>query len=435
VQLIEAGLLSRQDALRERGWETSDGPLRDAAILIIGVNYWPETTGIGPYTTGFAEHLSTAGASVTVVTSVPHYPAWKIASGYEKVGPDRETHNHITVRRVRPRIPGRMTVLSRAAFEATFALRARAAAATERSDAIISVIPSLAGAGLGGWMARRRRVPYGVIFQDLMGRSAEQSGMAGKGVGAMTAGVERRLARKADLVGVVATGFSSFLESAGVEPRRLRHLPNWCHIQPSRAERSSTRAELGWADDQTIVLHAGNMGAKQALENVVQTARVAASRHPSIHFVLMGDGSRRRALEELGSGAPNLHFLDPQPSDRFPDILAAADVLLVNERATVRDMSLPSKLTSYFAAGRPVVAAVRSDGTTAAEVRRAEAGVIVAPGDPVALVAAIAALGLDSNQAGAFGARGHAYATEYLGQAAAAERSVSFAADLLNRTA
>jgi len=401
-------------------------------ILIVGVNYWPETAGIGPYTTGLAEHLAATGASVTVVTAVPHYPAWKVAPAYERGGPHTETRKGVTIRRVRPRMPDQMTAASRAAFEASFALKAHTVAADMKADAVIGVVPSLAGAGLGAWIAHRRRIPYGVIFQDLMGRSAEQSGMAGSGVAAITAALERRVARAADVVGVVATGFSSFLESAGVEPRRLRHLPNWCHIHPSRRARLTTRAELGWREGQTIVLHAGNMGAKQALENVIHAAKLAQTERPDLQFVLMGDGSHRRALEEMGRGIRNLAFLDPQPSDKFPDVLAAADVLLVNERATVRDMSLPSKLTSYFACGRPVVAAVRSDGTTAAEMERAGAGVVVAPGNPQALIDAVTALRLDPQRAAALGASGYAYATDYLGEVAAAERSVGFATDLLS---
>jgi glycosyltransferase involved in cell wall biosynthesis len=257
--------------------------------------------------------------------------------------------------------------------------------------------------------------------------------MSGKGIAAVTSAIEWRLAKGADRIGVVATGFSSFLESAGVNPSHLQHLPNWCHIQRTHRPTALVRQRLGWAADRTIVLHAGNMGAKQALENVIDAARLAQSVRPDILFVLMGDGSRRRDLEVLARGAENLQFLDPQPSDAFPDVLAAADVLLVNERATVRDMSLPSKLTSYFSAGRPVVAAVRSDGTTAAEVERSGGGEVVPPGDPRALVDAVTALAEDSRRAAALGACGSKYAAEYLGEAAAAERSVAFVVALLGQ--
>src|SRR5947208_3240894 len=134
--------------------------LANRRVLIVGVNYWPETAGIGPYTTGLAEHLAATGASVTVVTAVPHYPAWKVAPAYERGGPHTETRKGVTIRRVRPRMPDQMTAASRAAFEASFALKAHTVAADMKADAVIGVVPSLAGAGLGAWIAHRRRIPY-----------------------------------------------------------------------------------------------------------------------------------------------------------------------------------------------------------------------------------------------------------------------------------
>ena len=65
----------------------------------------------------------------------------------------------------------------------------------------------------------------------------------------------------------------------------------------------------------------------------------------------MGDGNQRAHLRELAGGLPNLDFLPPADDADFPDVLAAADVLAVTQRASVLDMSVPSKLTSYFAAG------------------------------------------------------------------------------------
>src|SRR4051812_31446042 len=92
------------------------GALTGVRLLVIGVNYWPENTGIGPYTTGLAEQLAAAGADVSVATAVPHYPAWRIASGYDRAGVQTESRNGVTIRRVRPRVPTTMTALSRALF-------------------------------------------------------------------------------------------------------------------------------------------------------------------------------------------------------------------------------------------------------------------------------------------------------------------------------
>src|SRR3954462_2695089 len=130
------------------------GALTGVRLLVIGVNYWPESTGIGPYTTGLAEQLAAAGATVTVATAVPHYPSWQIAPAYDRPGVQTEIRNGVTIRRVRPRVPAKMTAASRAVFEASFALRAHSAVTDASADAVIAVVPSLAGAALGALTAR-----------------------------------------------------------------------------------------------------------------------------------------------------------------------------------------------------------------------------------------------------------------------------------------
>jgi len=187
---------------------------------------------------------------------------------------------------------------------------------------------------------------------------------------------------------------------------------------------------MGWRSDYIIVLHAGNMGLKQGLEQVVDAAKAVPVGLP-VRFVLMGDGSQRALLEERGKNVGALSFLPFQPEAEVSDILAAADVLLVSERSSVVDMSLPSKLTSYLVAGRPILAAVRLDGATAAEVTRAGAGVIVAPDSPGDLLQAVGDLAARPDAMQAYGDAGRGYAATALGTSAAFARADTFLAGLL----
>jgi N-acetylglucosaminyldiphosphoundecaprenol N-acetyl-beta-D-mannosaminyltransferase len=171
---------------------------------------------------------------------------------------------------------------------------------------------------------------------------------------------------------------------------------------------------LGWPPDWSVVLHAGNMGLKQGLEQVVGAARHADAVAAPLLFVLMGDGNQRALLEAQAHGIERLRFVPFQPEDEVPNILDAADVLLVSERATVIDMSLPSKLTSYFAAGRPIVGAVPSEGATAREMLRSGAGLIVPIGDAVELNRVVIELKDEPERATILGAAGRAYAASTL---------------------
>ncbi|HEU4599171.1 MAG TPA: glycosyltransferase, partial [Solirubrobacterales bacterium] len=124
-------------------------------------------------------------------------------------------------------------------------------------------------------------------------------------------------------------------------------------------------------------------------------------------------------------------FVDPQPAEWFPEALHAADVLLVTQRATVTDMSLPSKLTSYFRAGRPVVAAVADTSATANAVRRSGGGLVVHPEEPAALVDAIRQLTEDDALSARLAAAGRAFASQHMDAEACLARAASFVAGLL----
>ena len=109
-----------------------------------------------------------------------------------------------------------------------------------------------------------------------------------------------------------------------------------------------------------------------------------------------------------------MRFMDGQPSGEFEALLGASDLLLLNQRAGIGDMSLPSKLTSYFGAGQPVVAAVAPDGETAQEMHAAQAGLVVAPDDPAALVEGIRYLRDEPERAAAYGECAREYAETVL---------------------
>jgi colanic acid biosynthesis glycosyl transferase WcaI len=122
-----------------------------------------------------------------------------------------------------------------------------------------------------------------------------------------------------------------------------------------------------------------------------------------------------------------------QDPGRWEELIQASDVLLVNQRASVADMSLPSKLTSYFAAGRPVVASVSPDSETAREIEAAEAGYVVPPEDPDALRGVLVSLRRRPSTASAFGDSARRYAATYLSAEASLERHEEFVLAVASR--
>ncbi|MEU5544139.1 glycosyltransferase family 4 protein [Streptomyces sioyaensis] len=391
---------------------------------MVSTNYAPEHTGIGPYSTQIAEHLAASGADTHVLAGMPHYPAWRVTEGYRGRWRMRERRVGVTVHRRRHTVPPRQTALRRAVFEASILAHGVVAPPRGvRPDVVLSQMPSLAGGVLGGRLARRAGVPHVVVVQDLMGAAAAQSGIQGGGRAAAVAGaLEARILRAADVVGVVHESFVDRVTAMGVPRARVHVVPNWTHVKGPSGDRAETRARLGWQADETVVLHAGNMGLKQGLEVLVEAARLADQEAAPVRFVLMGDGNQRAHLQQLAAGSAALTFLPPVGAEEFPEVLAAADVLAVTQKASVLDMSLPSKLTSYFMTGRPVIASVAAEGGTAQEVLRSGAGTVIAPEDPKALLAEVRALAADPEGASRLGARGPQYVEQRLSSRAGLER-------------
>lgn len=403
-------------------------------VCVVGLNYAPEPTGSAPYTAGLAEMLTEHGADVEAIVGVPHYPTWRIDPAHRRRLRSREEINGVSVRRARHFVPARQSAVSRLLWDGTFFLNAGTMSPAKRPDLVIASTPSLSGALVGARLARRGRVPFGVVVQDLVGQAARQSGISGGGtVAAAAAKVESAALRRADQVAVVSDTFRRQVEAYGVAPGRVRLLRNWTHIaQPTRS-RSEMRRALGWSEDVFVVLHTGNMGLKQDLGNVVEAARLLVGRK-DVAIVLMGDGNQRAALEMQGRDVPVLSFVDPVPADSYADALRAADLLLVNEKPTVGEMSLPSKLTSYFAVGAPVLAAVSRDGACARELELADgAAKRVDPGQPAQLVAAIDTLRADDTRRGRMAANASSYAERSLLRSAASANVLLLAEDLLSR--
>lgn len=389
-------------------------------VLVLGMHYPPEHTGNAPYTAGMVAALREAGHRVRVVTGYPHYPQWAVHDGYTGLR-RREDDKGVPVTRVRHPVPHVPSALRRIAMDATFTLHAAAIGRQghRRPDVVIAVSPVLLTVLAGLRWRRRGRTALGVVTQDLYSRALTETGIAPAGAGRAAAKLEGWLLGQADGVAVVHEQFGDGVAALGVDRDRVTVIRNWSHVAPSAGDRAATRRELGWRDDEVIVLHAGNMGLKQGLENVVDTARLADERGSNARFVLLGDGNQRAALARRGAGVGRLQMLDPLPAERFPDTLAAADVLLVNEATTVAEMSVPSKLTSYFTAGRPVVAASWERSAASAEIRRSGGGLRVDPGRPEDLLDAVRGIAADPARAAALASAGRAYAQEHLGAAAA----------------
>ena len=407
-------------------------PHRAVRVAILGINYAPEPTGIAPYTTGLATGLVKRGHDVQVLAGYPHYPQWRRDRGSSGFRSDEQLDG-VRVHRLSHRVPRSGSWLGRAVMEFTFGLQLLTSR-WGRPEVVVCVTPALLAAGMSAARARLTypRPAIGMLVQDLYTRGVQEIGaVSGFSAHAVRA-LESVALRLADGVAVIHEGFATDLcEHLGVRPQRVREIRNWTHIRQSDPAASAAfRHAHGWSADDIVVLHAGNMGHKQGLENVVTAAELAERSDSRVRFVLLGDGNQRMTLQHSAAGVRALEFLPPVDENEFPAALGAADVLLVNERPGVAQMAMPSKLTSYFSAGKPILAATDAAGFTAKELAASKAGICVPAHRPDLLVSEALRLGTDRALGEQLGAAGKRYCEQMLSERAALDRYEQWIVDL-----
>ncbi|WP_337271197.1 WcaI family glycosyltransferase [Oryzifoliimicrobium ureilyticus] len=367
------------------------------SILIYGMNYAPEIAGVGKYTGEIAEHLaSEKGVLVSVVTTPPHYPGWKVQTGFTNAySVDKSGKIHVTRTPLilRERMGGVWRLLAPLSFAVTSAPVVVWQILRRRPEVVFCVEPTLFAAPfaqLAAWLVGSRTVLH---VQDLEVDAAFAVGHLGKiaWLQKIAFAFERFALRRFGSVVTISNRMADRLEAKGVERRRLTVVRNWvdlAHIYPLSTP-NAYRAELGLDDDDFVVLYSGNIGAKQGLNVLLDAAR-ALSEERKVHFIIAGEGPLKAGLMTAYSDLPNVHFLQFQPYTRFNEFLNFPDLHVLPQDHGAADLVLPSKLGGMLASGKPVLVTAEK-GTELAEFVTG-AATVIPPGDSGALAVSIAEL-------------------------------------------
>jgi glycosyltransferase involved in cell wall biosynthesis len=358
-------------------------------ILLVSQYFHPEPFPVNDLVRAWSER----GHRVEVLTGLPNYPAGRLSPGYSWRGPYRETVLGAEVRRVplvtRGRRRGLRLALNYLSFAAAGWLAGPRVVEGE-PEVIVVYAPSPITVCIPALrLGRRLRAPVALWVQDLWPDSLAATGAVRS---PRLLGLARRVVggfyRRCDLVLVPSEGFVAAVRGVCPQVRRVRVLPNWAEPFYRPLEVEAGAAERGELPAGFTVLYAGNLGSAQSLETVLEAAHLL--RDEPIHWVFVGEGNRRRWLEgesrRLGLDG-RVRFLGARPPAGMPRYLALADVLLVSlRRDPAFAATIPTKVQSYLACGKPVLAALEGEG--ARVVASSGAGRVVAPQDPAALAGA-----------------------------------------------
>lgn len=362
-------------------------------ILILSINYWPEVTGIGAFTTYRAEYLAAAGHEVEVCTTFPYYPEWKVPENYRGRLISSEERNGVRIFRSYAYIPNRVTTLRRVIHEGSFVLSSLIRAAIrKRPDVLLVVSPPLGLAAPAIALSRMWRIPYVFDVEDLQPDAAGDLGMLPAWAVKFLYAVEKSAYRNAALVTTLTASMRQRIIEKGVPTEKVELVEPRVDESLSvltRAEEIAfrNRYDLG---EKFLVTYSGNMGVKQGL-NVVLEAAALNRVDDSILFLLVGNGADcdrlRHRAEELNLS--NTRFLPLLEENDFRGLVAASNICLVTQQKSVSEVAFPSKIVTYLAAARPIIASVNPESEVAQITRESGAGKVVMAEDAGALLATI----------------------------------------------
>lgn len=381
-------------------------------ILVVTQYFWPENFRINDLTLNLREK----GHQVTVLTGIPNYPGGSFFPGYGFFKPRRQDYYGVKVIRV-PLIPrGRGQGWRLAINYFSFTLLASFLApfyCRNKFDLIFVCQYSPVTVGIPAIILKKLKgIPVMFWIQDLWPESLSATGsVQSPWVLRMVGKLVNFIYRNCNLILVQSRGFYPYVEKEGVKPDRILYFPNWAEELYKPVVIENDAPEQTGMPAGFRVMFAGNIGAAQDFDTILAAAGKLKT-YPDIHWLIAGDGRMRRWVEEQVKDrglTGNVHLLGRHPVEAMPRFFALADVMLVTLKSDpVFSLTIPSKLQSYLACGRPVIAALNGEG--ARIINEAGAGFTCPAEDPECLAKMVLKMyRTPGSERQAMGLRGRAY--------------------------
>ncbi|WP_460941237.1 WcaI family glycosyltransferase [Spirosoma humi] len=366
-------------------------------VLIYGINYAPELTGIGKYSGEMGAWLANNKHEVEVITAPPYYPEWQVHSSYQRKGWSSQVIQGVKVSRAPLYVPNKVTSLTRMIHEFSFVAASfpywLKAIFRKRHDVVICVAPAFHLAFLALLYSKLRKVPLIYHIQDLQIDAAKDLGMIkNKNLLSILFKAEKFILNHSTRVSTISEGMLGRVILKGVDSEKCILFPNWVdenYVKPV-SKANSLRSTFGLKQTDKVVMYSGALGEKQGLELIIEVAN-SLRLHNNLYFLIIGSGGAKYKLEEMISHyqLTNVKLLPLQPYEKLSAMLASADLHLVLQKKSASDLVMPSKLTSILAAGGCPVVTALPDTTLYEVVNNHKFGILVEPESAEALSTAI----------------------------------------------
>jgi len=354
-------------------------------ILVVTQYYWPEHFRINDLAKGLVER----GHHVTVLTGCPNYPDGEIFQGYSWWN-KQETHEGVYIIRV-PIIPrGSSSSIRLLLNYLSFAVSASVLGpflCKGGFDSIFVCQLSPVTVAIPGILLKRlKKAPLTMWILDLWPESLSAAGgIQSPWIINLTSKLVRFIYKKCDKILISSKGFQKSVQAQGVEFEQLHYFPNWVEPIPSVSQKQELNLPMGFR-----IIFAGNIGVSQDFETILCAAERLKSIN-DIHWIILGEGRQLNWVKDqirFRKLTHCFHLMGRFPPEAMPAFFEAADALLVTLKPDpVFALTVPGKVQSYMAHGKPILAAL--DGEGAKLIQDTGSGLVVPSGDTEGLVFSI----------------------------------------------
>ena len=249
---------------------------------------------------------------------------------------------------------------------------------------------------LGGKVAKSigkkcgKKIPFVYNLQDIFPDSLINTGLTKQGSFLWRIGrkIEDYTYQNADRIVVISEGFKRNIIKKGVTEEKIEVISNWIDVDevyPIKRENNRLISELNIDRQKYIVVYAGNFGAVQGADIILQVAN-RLQKETEIQFVIFGGGAYFEEAKKEARQLRNVVVQDLLPPNRISEVYSLGDVALITCKSGTGNAGMPSKLWSIMACNTPIIASFDLESDLADAIHRADAGICVEPENIEALV-------------------------------------------------
>jgi len=347
-------------------------------ITIVGLNFYPEDTAIGLYSTQLAEYLVKNNFDVEVITGFPYYPSWKIRDNYKnKPKIYTEIYQGIKIIRYKQYVPENPTFLKRIFLLLDFTFGAyKNATKIKNSDLVFTVVPFTSSIIVGNKIAKKNKAKHWIHIQDFEFDAAAETDLIGnkKFIFKLLFWVEKKLLSKPDALSTISNAMLQKLNSK-TKDKKTFLLPNWVDVDTINPAIAKQHPYL--QSDKFKILYSGNIGEKQDWDLFLEV--VKKIKDPTIEFIVVGSGAKKDWLEKQVKPLDNVKYYPPVPYKELSDLLCSADLHILFQKNNVIDTVMPSKILGMMASEMPSLITGNLKSEVASIIQNSKGGIYLQP--------------------------------------------------------